>query len=281
MKVLVTGYNGQLGFEIVNLLKEQNVECVGVDINNFDLTNEKSVNDYVLNYSPDIIIHCAAYTAVDRAEDEKELCYKVNVDGTKYMAQAAKELDAKFVYFSTDYVFPGTGVQEYKEDDVTGPTNQYGITKLQGEEVVKELLSKYFICRISWVFGENGNNFIKTMLKLAETRDKLTVVDDQIGSPTYCKDVAKLTCEMIRTEKYGVYHVTNEGFCSWYDFACEIFKQAGKEIKVEPVDSAAFPVKAERPKNSRMSKDKLEQSGFDRLPTWQDALSRYLKNIEG
>ncbi len=279
MKVLVTGFNGQLGYDIVNLLKSQNVECVGVDINDFDLTDEKSVRDYVLNYNPNVIVHCAAYTAVDKAEDDRELCYKVNVDGTRYLAKVAKELDAKFVYFSTDYVFPGTGTQMYKEDDQTGPTNQYGITKLKGEEAVKELLEKYFICRISWVFGENGNNFIKTMLRLSETRDKLTVVNDQIGSPTYCKDVAKLVCEMIKTEKYGTYHVTNEGLCSWYEFACEIFKQAGRNITVEPVDSTAFPVKAERPKNSRMSKDKLEENGFERLPTWQDALGRFLKNI--
>lgn len=280
MKVLVTGYNGQLGFDIVNLLKEKNVQCVGVDVNDFDLTDEDKVRDYVLNYNPDTIIHCAAYTAVDKAEDEKELCYKVNVKGTEYLAKIAKELDAKFVYFSTDYVFEGTGEVEYKENDKTSPNNQYGITKLQGEEAVIKLLKKYFICRISWVFGENGNNFIKTMLKLAKTKDKLTVVNDQVGSPTYCKDVAKLVCEMINTTKYGIYHVTNEGFCSWYEFACEIFKQANVDIKVEPVDSTAFPVKAQRPKNSRMSKDKLEQSGFERLPTWQNALSRFLKNIE-
>lgn len=279
MKVLVTGVKGQLGFDIVNLLTEQGVECKGVDIDDFDLTDAKAVHDAVVGYAPDVVIHCAAFTAVERAEEDKDLCYKVNVDGTQNMVDAAKELDAKFVYFSTDYVFPGTGEHAYEVDDPTGPTNQYGLTKLLGEKAVTEHLEKYFICRISWVFGENGNNFIKTMLKLAKTHDTLTVVDDQIGSPTYCKDVAKLVCEMIRTEKYGTYHVTNEGLCSWYEFAVEIFRQAGILMQVKPVSSADYPAKVERPKNSRMSKQKLTDCGFERLPSWQDALSRFLKNI--
>lgn len=279
MKVLVTGVKGQLGFDIVNLLNEQGVECRGVDIDDFDLTDAQAVSSYVMEYVPDVVIHCAAFTAVERAEEDRDLCYKVNVDGTQNLADAAKALDAKFVYFSTDYVFPGTGTHAYEPDDQTGPTNQYGLTKLLGEEAVRKTLEKYFICRISWVFGENGNNFIKTMLKLSETRDKLTVVADQIGSPTYCKDVAALVCKMITTERYGTYHVTNEGFCSWYDFACEIFKQAGIPMEVEPVDSSAYPAKVERPKNSRMSKQKLLDNGFELLPTWQDALGRFLKNV--
>ncbi len=278
MKVLVTGVKGQLGFDILNLLNEQGVTAKGVDIDDFDLTDEKSVRDYVLNYAPDTIIHCAAYTAVDRAEDEKELCEKVNYNGTKNLVDVAKELDAKFVYFSTDYVFEGTGTTPFEVDEPANPINHYGYTKWLGEKAIRENLDKYFICRISWVFGENGKNFIKTMLNLAETHDKLTVVDDQIGSPTYCKDVAKLVCEMIKTEKYGTYHVTNEGFCSWYEFAVEIFKQAGKNIDVTPVDSSKYPAKAARPKNSRMSKAALTENGFEHLPTWQDALSRYLKN---
>ena len=281
MKVLVTGVKGQLGGDVVACLEAQNVPCWGVDIDDVDLTDQKAVRDAVLGYAPDVIVHCAAYTAVDKAEDEgREICRKVNVEGTRNMAQCAKELDAKFMYFSTDYVFPGTGTTPYVEDDVTGPSNFYGLTKLEGEQVVKELLTKYFTLRISWVFADHGHNFIRTMLRLSETHDTLTVVNDQIGSPTYCPDVAKLVCEMIRTEKYGTYHVTNEGLCSWYDFAVEIFRQAGKKVTVKPVTSEEYGAsKAVRPKNSRMSKDKLVQAGFDRLPPWQDALTRFLKNV--
>lgn len=281
MKVLVTGVKGQLGGDVVACLEAQNVPCWGVDIDDFDLTDQKAVRDAVLGYAPDVIVHCAAYTAVDKAEDEgRELCRKVNVEGTRNMAQCAKELDAKFMYFSTDYVFPGTGTTPYVEEDATGPSNFYGLTKLEGEQVVKELLTKYFTLRISWVFADHGHNFIRTMLRLSETHDTLTVVNDQIGSPTYCPDVAKLVCEMIRTEQYGTYHVTNEGLCSWYDFAVEIFRQAGKQVTVKPVTSEEYGAsKAVRPKNSRMSKDKLAQAGFDRLPPWQDALTRFLKNV--
>lgn len=281
MKVLVTGVKGQLGGDVVACLEAQNVPCWGVDIDDFDLTDQEAVRDAVLGYAPDVIVHCAAYTAVDKAEDEgRELCRKVNVEGTRNMAQCAKELDAKFMYFSTDYVFPGTGTTPYVEEDATGPSNFYGLTKLEGEQVVKELLTKYFTLRISWVFADHGHNFIRTMLRLSETHDTLTVVNDQIGSPTYCPDVAKLVCEMIRTEQYGTYHVTNEGLCSWYDFAVEIFRQAGKQVTVKPVTSEEYGAsKAVRPKNSRMSKDKLAQAGFDRLPPWQDALTRFLKNV--
>lgn len=281
MKVLVTGVKGQLGGDVIACLVAQNVPCWGVDIDDFDLTDQKAVRDAVLGYAPDVIVHCAAYTAVDKAEDEgREVCRKVNVEGTRNMAQCAKELDAKFMYFSTDYVFPGTGTTPYVEDDATGPSNFYGLTKLEGEQVVKELLTKYFTLRISWVFADHGHNFIRTMLRLSETHDTLTVVNDQIGSPTYCPDVAKLVCEMIRTEQYGTYHVTNEGLCSWYDFAVEIFRQAGKNVTVKPVTSEEYGAsKAVRPKNSRMSKDKLVQAGFDRLPSWQDALTRFLKNV--
>lgn len=279
MKVLVTGVKGQLGFDIVNLLNAQNVECRGVDIDDFDLTDRAAVLKYTLDYAPDTIVHCAAYTAVDRAEDEKELCEKVNFLGTQNMVEAAKQLDAKFVYFSTDYIFAGTGDQPYEIDAPKAPINQYGYTKYLGEEAVVKELDKYFVCRISWVFGENGANFIKTMLRLSETKDKLTVVDDQIGSPTYTKDITVLVCDMIRTDKYGIYHVTNEGYCSWYDFAKEIFKQAGVSIQVDPVNSSQYPAKAKRPFNSRMSKQSLIDNGFDLLPTWKDALSRFLKNI--
>lgn len=281
MKVLVTGVKGQLGGDVVACLEAQNVPCWGVDIDDFDLTDQQAVRDAVLGYAPDVIVHCAAYTAVDKAEDEgRDLCRKVNVEGTRNMALCAKELDAKFMYFSTDYVFPGTGTTPYVEEDATGPSNFYGLTKLEGEQVVKELLTKYFTLRISWVFADHGHNFIRTMLRLSETHDTLTVVNDQIGSPTYCPDVAKLVCQMIRTDKYGTYHVTNEGLCSWYNFAVEIFRQAGKKVTVKPVTSEEYGAsKAVRPKNSRMSKDKLEQAGFDRLPPWQDALTRFLTNV--
>ena len=281
MKVLVTGVKGQLGGDVVACLEAQNVPCWGVDIDDFDLTDQQAVRDAVLGYAPDVIVHCAAYTAVDKAEDEgRDLCRKVNVEGTRNMALCAKELDAKFMYFSTDYVFPGTGTTPYVEEDATGPSNFYGLTKLEGEQVVKELLTKYFTLRISWVFADHGHNFIRTMLRLSETHDTLTVVNDQIGSPTYCPDVAKLVCQMIRTDKYGTYHVTNEGLCSWYNFAVEIFRQAGKKVTVKPVTSEEYGAsKAVRPKNSRMSKDKLEQAGFDRLPSWQDALTRFLTNV--
>lgn len=279
MKVLVTGVRGQLGFEVVNQLQQQQVVCCGIDVQEVDLTDDKAVKAYVLDYQPDIIVHCAAYTAVDKAEEETELCEKVNFGGTKSLVEAAKQLDAKFMYISTDYVFPGDGQRPYEVDDPTGPISQYGKTKWMGEQVVRQQLTKYFICRVSWTFGENGANFVKTMLRLAKTNPKISVVNDQIGSPTYCKDIAKLVCDMIMTDKYGTYHVTNEGFCSWYDFAVEIFQQAGIDVTVVPVDSSQFPTKAVRPKNSRMSKQALSDNGFERLPTWQDALGRFLKNI--
>lgn len=279
IKVLVTGVKGQLGFDIVNLLNSQNVEAKGVDLEDFDLTDSVAVKDYVKNYSPDVIVHCAAYTAVDKAEEDKDLCYKVNVDGTQHLVDVAKELDCKFVYFSTDYVFEGNGQKEYEIDEKINPINHYGYTKYLGEKAVVDNLSKYFICRISWVFGENGNNFIKTMLRLAQTYPKLTVVSDQVGSPTYTKDVAVVVCDMIKTAKYGTYHVTNESFCSWYEFALEIFKQANIDIEVAPVPSSEYKTLATRPSNSRLSKKSLTENGFNKLPTWQDAISRYLKNI--
>ena len=228
-------------------------------------------------------MHNAAYTAVDKAEDNKDLAYKVNVCGTKYIAEAAEKVKSKMVYISTDYVFPGTGDRFYQVDDETGPTNAYGLTKLQGEQAAKAC-SRLFIVRISWVFGINGNNFIKTMLRLAETHKELSVVNDQIGSPTYTYDLSKLLCDMIVTDKYGVYHATNEGVCSWAEFASEIFKRAKKDVVVHPITTSEYllgkPAQAIRPLNSRLSKDSLDNNGFKRLPSWQDALSRYLKELE-
>ena len=276
MKVLVTGVTGQLGFDCVRELETRGIEARGVASRDFSLTDMAGVRKYIEAYQPDAIMHCAAYTAVDLAEDEKEKCEAVNAGGTRNLAEIARDLGAKFIYISTDYVFPGTGEQAYETDAPKSPCNAYGRSKLMGEQAVQELLTKYFIVRISWVFGKNGKNFIRTMLKLSDSHDKLTVVDDQIGSPTYTRDLAILLADMVQTEKYGVYHATNEGFCSWAEFAAEIFRQAGRDIEVEPVPSTAYPTKAVRPKNSRLSKASLDQAGFNRLPRWQDAVGRFL-----
>ena len=282
MRYLVTGVKGQLGYDVVKELEKKEHTAIGVDREEMDITKEEQVRSVMEQTKFDGVFHCAAYTAVDRAEDEVELCRQINVNGTKYLAQVCKEQNIPMIYLSTDYVFHGQGEHFWKPDgEEIAPLNVYGQTKYEGEEVVKQLLEKYFIVRISWVFGLNGNNFIKTMLRLGKERGAVQVVNDQIGSPTYTKDLAKLLVAMIETKQYGTYHATNEGLCSWYEFACEIFKQAGmKEVQVTPVASDAFPVKAKRPFNSRMSKEKLEENGFERLPSWQDALQRYLKELE-
>lgn len=280
MKVLVTGVKGQLGYDVCLELNRRNIENKGVDREDFDITDRDAVRDYILNYHPDVIVHCSAYTAVDRAEDEEETCYKVNVEGVKYIAETAKELDAKLVYISTDYVFDGSGDNFFNIDDKTGPLNVYGKTKLGGEEEVKKLLDKYFIIRISWVFGLNGNNFIKTMMKLGESRAELNIVADQVGSPTYTYDLAPLICDMIETEKYGVYHATNEGECSWAEFAEYIFSVTGQNVLVHYITTEEYPVKAARPKNSRLSKISLDEAGFKRLPDWKDAVKRYIEAVQ-
>ena len=280
MKVLVTGVKGQLGYDVVKELEKRGMEAVGVDIEEMDITDAKSVDVVIKGAAPDAVIHCAAYTAVDAAEDNIELCRKVNADGPRNIAKVCKELDIKMIQISTDYVFEGLGERPWEPDDEANPQSVYGLTKYEGEQAVMENLDKYFIVRIAWVFGINGKNVVKTMLNLGKTRDKLTVVCDQFGSPTYTYDLAKLLVDMIQTDKYGIYHATNEGFCNWYEFACEIFKQAGISVEVAPVTSDQYPAKAKRPFNSRMSKDKLEENGFERLPDWKDALSRYLKELE-
>lgn len=280
MRVLVTGVKGQLGFDVVNELNKRNIEAVGVDIDEMDITDAASVDKVITEAKVDAVIHCAAYTAVDAAEDNEEVCRKVNVDGTQNIANICKKLNIKMMYISTDYVFNGTGTTPWKPDDEREPLNVYGVTKYQGELAVQNTIDKFFIVRIAWVFGINGKNFIKTMLNLAQTHDKLTVVNDQFGSPTYTYDLAVLLVDMIQTEKYGIYHATNEGICTWYEFACEIFKQAGVKIEVEPVSSDMFPTKAKRPENSRMDKDKLEEQGFHKLPTWQDAVARYVRELK-
>jgi dTDP-4-dehydrorhamnose reductase len=279
MKALVTGIRGQLGYDVVKELQRRGHEAIGVNSEEMDITDSQKVSQVITNAKADIVIHCAAYTAVDAAEDHKEICYKVNAEGTRNIANICKKLDLKMIYISTDYVFDGTGERPWEPDDKREPLNYYGQTKYEGELAVESLLEKYFIVRIAWVFGINGKNFVKTMLNLAEKMDKITVVNDQVGSPTYTYDLARLLVDMAETDKYGHYHVTNEGYCTWYEFAKEIFKQAGKNITVEPVTSEQYPSKAKRPSNSRMSKDKLDENGFMRLPDWQDALARYLKCI--
>ena len=279
MKILVTGVGGQLGYDVCKVLDARRIENKGVDLAYFDITDAKVTREYITSYHPDAVIHCSAWTAVDKAEDELETVRAVNTEGARNIAVACKEIGAKMLYISTDYVFPGTEDRFYEPDDPTGPLGAYGATKLGGELAVKELLDRYFIVRISWVFGKNGNNFVKTMLRLAETRDELNVVCDQVGSPTYTADLAPLLCDMIVTEKYGTYHATNEGICSWADFAEEIFRLAGKQVKVHHIPTSEYPTRALRPLNSRMSKDKLEQAGFARLPQWKDALRRYLTEI--
>lgn len=279
MKVLVTGVKGQLGYDVMAELAKRNIESIGVDIDEMDITDKISVEKVIGEAAPDVVVHCAAYTAVDAAEDNEALCRRVNADGTRNIAVVCKKLDCKMVYISTDYVFDGQGTRPWEPDDERHPLNVYGQTKYEGELAVQENLSKYFIVRIAWVFGKNGKNFVKTMLKLAETHDKLTVVNDQFGSPTYTYDLARLLVDMIQTDKYGIYHATNEGICTWYEFACEIFRQAGVKIEVTPVPASEYPTKAKRPENSRLDKSKLTENGFERLPSWQDALRRYIKEI--
>ncbi|SFT59781.1 dTDP-4-dehydrorhamnose reductase [Selenomonas sp. GACV-9] len=279
MKVLVTGVTGQLGHDCVKELERRGIEARGVASRDFSLTDYAAAKAYIEAYRPDVIMHCAAYTAVDKAEDEPELCEAVNAGGTRNLAMIARDIDAKMIYISTDYVFPGDGESSYEPSAAKAPQNVYGLSKLHGEEAVQELLDKYFIVRISWVFGINGKNFIRTMLKLSEKHDALNVVDDQIGSPTYTHDLAVLLADMAQSDKYGVYHATNEGICSWAELAAETFRQAGRNVTVTPVPSSAYPTKAVRPKNSRLSKQCLEDAGFRRLPSWQDAVKRYLLEL--
>ena len=281
MKVLVTGTKGQLGFDVCNELTRRGIENQGIDRDECDITNKQAVLDYIYNYAPDVVVHCAAYTAVDRAESEEHVCRRVNRDGTEYIALACKTINAKMVYISTDYVFNGEGDKFFEVDDKTGPLNMYGLTKLEGEEQVRKILEKYFIVRISWVFGVNGNNFINTMLRLAGGNKELQIVADQIGSPTFTYDLAPLICDMIETEKYGTYHATNEGECSWAEFAEHIFKVAGQNVLVHHITTEEYPTKAVRPKNSRLSKKSLDEAGFKRLPDWKDAVERYIKQYNG
>lgn len=280
MKVLVTGVKGQLGYDVVRELQKRGHETVGVDIDEMDITDAAAVERVMTEVQPDAVIHCSAYTAVDRAEEDTEICRRVNVDGTENIAKICKKLDCKMLYLSTDYIFSGDGERPWEPDDEASPLNAYGQSKYDGELALKKYVEKYFIVRISWVFGINGNNFIKTMLRLGRENGAVKVVDDQIGSPTYTYDLARLLVDMIESDRYGAYHATNEGICSWYEFAKEIFRVAGMDnVSVTPVKSGEFPVKAKRPKNSRMSKEKLVTNGFSLLPAWQDAVARYIKEL--
>lgn len=281
MRILVTGVKGQLGHDVVNEMVKRGLEPVGVDLEEMDITDAGACRRVITESKVDAVIHCAAYTAVDAAEDNVDVCRKVNADGTRNIAEVCRDLDIKMMYISTDYVFNGGGERPWEPDDHREPLNVYGLTKYEGEIAVEQNVQKYFIVRIAWVFGVNGKNFIKTMLRLGKEKGAVSVVNDQIGSPTYTYDLARLLVDMIQTDKYGRYHATNEGLCSWYEFACEIFRQAGMdEVKVTPVDSDGFPAKAKRPSNSRMSKEKLTENGFERLPSWQNALERYLKALK-
>lgn len=286
MRILVTGVKGQLGYDCVRELKERGYQNVlGIDREALDITKEEDVHKFICEYKPDVIMHNAAWTAVDKAEQEKDAVYAVNSLGTKYIADAAKLVNAKMVYISTDYVFEGIGNEAYEVDSPKKGLSVYGVTKSKGEDFVRETLTKYFIVRISWVFGINGNNFVKTMLKLATMGKKeLNVVSDQIGSVTYTYDLSKLLCDMIETDKYGVYHATNEGFISWYDFAKKIFELANVDMKVNPVTTEEYkklvPQQASRPLNSRLSKKSLVDAGFKLLPNWEDALARYIKELK-
>lgn len=280
MKVLVTGANGQLGHDVIKELEKRKIDYIGTTRSDFDITNQAQVEEYIKNQKPKAVIHCAAYTGVDKAEDEMELCYKTNVQATENIAKICRKLNIKMMYISTDYVFPGTGENPYETNDRVEPLGVYGKTKLEGENKVKELLDKYFIVRISWVFGKNGNNFVKTMLKIGKDKDMLNVVTDQIGSPTYTTDLAILLCDMIQTEKYGIYHATNEGYCSWAEFAEEIFKIAAYDTIVNHISTEEYPTRAIRPKNSRLSKKSLIQNGFTKLPCWKDAIANYLIELE-
>ena len=276
MKILVTGVKGQLGYDVVKALESRGYQPVGVDREEMDLMNNNMIQDFIMNLKPEAIIHCAAYTAVDQAEEEVEICYQINAEAVKVIAECAKTLDIPMIYISTDYVFDGTKASEYVETDIPNPINVYGASKLKGEQYVQQLLEKFYIVRISWVFGINGNNFIKTMQRLGNEQDQLNIIHDQVGSPTYTAHLAPLLVDMIETDQYGIYHATNEGYCSWYEFAAEIFKQSQLDVTLHPITTDQYKTKAKRPLNSKMSKQKLSDYGFHRLPTWQEALKNYL-----
>lgn len=274
--ILVTGSTGQLGSDVVKELLKRGYSTLSPNRSEFNLCSEDSIRNYILNSNCEAIVHCAAYTQVDKAEDEKDLCIKINTTATKHIVKCAKILDIPMIYISTDYVFDGTKDGKYTENDETNPINIYGESKLAGEKYVQEILDKYYIVRTSWVFNINGKNFIETMLRLSKANNQLSIVNDQIGSPTYTKDLSRLLVDMLETSKYGLYHATNEGYCSWYEFANTIFKLANINIDIKAINSNEYASRAKRPMNSKLSKDKLIEYGFKPLPHWEDALKDYL-----
>ncbi len=281
MKTFVTGAKGQLGHDLMAELRGRGIEVVGADIEEMDITDGEAVERVIKEADPDAVIHCAAWTAVDAAEDAPEVCRRVNALGTENVAKICGELGVPLMYFSTDYVFNGQGTRPWEPEDGPDPIGVYGKTKYEGEVAVRRYVpDKHFILRIQWVYGINGKNFVKTMLSLAGTHKKLTVVNDQVGSPTYTPDIAYLAVDMILTDRYGTYHVANSGYCSWYDFAKKIFELTGKDVEVIPVSSEEYAAKAKRPYNSRMDLSKVEKNGFTPLPPYEDALRRYLKELE-
>lgn len=281
MRIMVTGSTGQLGHDVAAELRSRGTCVLAADRGELDITDREAVRAYIDAYRPETVIHCAAYTAVDPAETSPTACALVNRDATGYIADVCGDLGIKLIYISTDYVFDGSGTTPYETDHETGPLNEYGRSKLEGEKLVQQLCPKHFIVRTSWVFGAYGRgNFVKTVLRLADTKDKITVVTDQVGSPTYSRDLAVLLADMAETEKYGTYHATNEEFCSFYEFAREIVSMSGKTLDVEPTTSLRYGAPANRPCNSRLSKRSLDEAGFQRLPTWQNALARYLKELD-
>jgi len=280
MKIMVTGANGQLGHDVIKVLDTREISNLPVDMDDFDITDKEAVFKAVNLYKPTAVIHCAAYTAVDNAENEPELCYAINEKGTFNIAQSCKAIGAKMMYISTDYVFDGKKNGLYLPNDTTNPLSVYGKSKLAGELAVKETLACYFIVRTSWVFGKNGNNFVKTMLRLGKEQKSVNVINDQFGSPTYTADLAILLYALIITEKYGVYHATNEGYCSWAEFAQEIMLLSENDCNVNLITTEQYPTKAIRPRNSRLSKDSLIKNGFSLLPPWKEALQQYLSCLK-
>lgn len=279
-KYLVTGGNGQLGHEVVKQLKNRNCNVLAPSSKDFNLLNPKQIEAYLYSERPDVIIHCAAYTAVDRAEDEKNICYEVNVKGTESIVDVAKKINAKLVYISSDYVFDGQGDTPYQKNDNTNPINFYGVTKEIGEKIVQEQLSKYFIIRTAWVYGISGDNFVKTMLNLAKNNKNINVVDDQIGSPTYASDLAEYIVNIVKTNHYGIYHGVNTGYCSKYEFAKSIFNKYGLSTEVSPILSNEYPTKAKRPLNSRLVHTKIELANEYSMPEWEDGLTRFIKELK-
>lgn len=276
MKVVVTGAAGQLGQDVVLELARKNHQAFGTDRTQLDITNEEDVSAYINEVKPDVILHCAAYTNVDAAEEDEDAAYQINAAGTEYLAKAAKQIGAKMLYVSTDYVFDGSASEPYEVDEPTKPLGAYGRTKLAGEQLLQKQLDQFYIVRTAWVFGIHGNNFVKTMIRLGKERGEVGVVHDQVGSPTYTVDLARFMVELMETDKYGIYHATNSGICSWFEFAVEIFKQAEMEVKVNPLTSDQFPRPAARPKYSVLSKKMIEQQGLKPLRDWKAALAAYL-----